>query len=178
MKYLTKVVIFMIGACSLLSSTTALCETPNCYNCDLCNRDCTQLKQNCDTDCIVQVRQFLCQMENANCKKTQGCDVPPVAVSIYPAANYDESRKEWIAQVFQARKNCCYNLSGVYDNTLSGIKNNGACVQLFDGANCTGASIKFDGTSTVDCLKWIDCPARIAASGVYFNDKTSSFKLC
>lgn len=169
MNYPTKLVIFMIGACSLLSSTNALCE-------DLCNKDCTKLKQECDTDCIVQVREFLCQMENANCKKR--CQLPTVTVSIYPAANYDESRNEWKAKVFEARKDCCYSLSGIYDNTLSGIKNSGACVELYDAADCTGASVRFDTTSTVDCLKWIDCAARVAAGGVKFNDRTSSFKLC
>lgn len=176
MKSLTNLVISLLGA--WLSSTNALCKPENCFDCNKCNKDCTNLEQNCDTDCIVQVREFLCNMENANCKKAHGCDVPPNLITIYPAADYDETRPEWKAQVFEARKDCCYNLSGIYDNTLSGIKNNGACVELFDGANCAGESIKFDATATTDCLKWIDCPARIAAGGVKFNDRTSSFRLC
>lgn len=119
-------------------------------------------------------------MENENCVKAYGCDILPVPVTIYPAANYDESpsHPEWQSQTIQARKNCCYKLTGIYDNTLSGLKNNGACVQLFDGADCTGTSVTVDSTWTVDCLKWIDCPSRLSAGGPAFNDKTSSFKLC
>lgn len=174
MKFQITIVVVLLGACSLLSMAGAACTLQNCFDCNNCNKDCTKLEQNCDSDCLVTVRQFLCNMENENCKKVNGCDVKPVPISIYPAANYDESRPEWKALTVQARKNCCYKLSGIYDNTLSGLKNNGACVQLYDGSDCTGASVKVDSTWSVACLKWINCPA----NQVKFNDKTSSFRLC
>lgn len=174
MNSLGKMFVFIIGVGSILSLANAVCETPKCFDCNKCNRDCTKLEQNCDSDCLVKVRQFLCNMENENCKKVNGCDVPPVPIAIYPASKYDESRVDWKALNIEARKNCCYNLSGIHNNTLSGLKNNGACVQLYDGANCSGASIRVDSSWTIDCLKWIDCPANVNK----FNDKTSSFQLC
>lgn len=177
MKLPTKIAFMIVGACSLLALAQA-CETPKCFDCNTCDKDCSKVKQDCDSNCIVQVREFLCKMETDNCKEINGCNVPPTPVTIYPAASYDESRPEWKSQTFQARKNCCYKLSGIYDNTLSGIKNNGACVVLYDGADCTGASVKVDSTWSADCLKWIECPARINAGGILFNDKTSSFQLC
>lgn len=180
MKFQPKIVLFVIGACSLVSLAKAAypCTQQNCFDCNQCNKNCANVQQNCDSDCIVQVRQFLCKMENENCKKVHGCDVAPVPISIYPASDYNESRPEWKVQTIQARKNCCYNLTGAYDNTLSGLKNNGTCVALYDASNCSGASVRVDSTWTPDCLKWIDCPSRINAGGIKFNDKTSSFKLC
>lgn len=149
-------------------------NTKKCFDCNTCNKDCTNVAQDCDSDCLVQTRQVLCNMENENCKKVNGCNVTPVPITIYPDYNYDDSKPEGKAQTIIARKNCCYDLSGIYDNTLSGLKNNGACVQLYDDANCAGASIIVDSSWTSDCLKWIDCPART----VKFNDKTSSIQLC
>lgn len=199
MKNLTKLTIFIIGACCLLSPTNAsysknefystkslcpprpFCSTKNCFDCNECNKDCTNLIEDCDTKAIIEMRKLLCELVNANCKKTRGCDYPPVTIEIYPAWMYDESQPDWKKLVFQARKNCCYNLSGIYNDTLSGIKNSGVCVQLFDYPDCAGESVKYDGTmgtATDDCLKWIDCAVRIEAGGKPFNDRASSFKLC
>lgn len=179
MKIQAKFLIFLFVSCiSLVSLSDAACETPKCFDCSKCNKDCTNVKQDCDSDCLVEVRQFLCTMENANCNKVNGCDVAPIPITIYPAANYDESQAAWKSETIQTRKNCCYNLTGIYDNTLSGLKNNGACVTLYDGADCTGTSLKVDSSWTLDCLKFIDCPARINARGIKFNDKASSFQLC
>lgn len=180
MKFHTKVSLFIVGTLlSLISLTNAACEQPKCFDCNLCEKDCTNVKQNCDTDCIVQVRQFLCKMENENCKKSQGCDVPPVDVIVYPAKDYNESKPEWKGQTISARKNCCYKLSGIYDNTLSGLKNNGACVKLYDTSDCTGTvSVTVDASTSAECLSWIDCAARLTAGGTAFNDKASSFELC
>lgn len=178
----TKIVIFIIGTCCLIATTNAAgcqcqCETPKCFDCNICNKDCTKLQQNCDTDYIANARRFLCEMENENCKKKQGCDVPPVAVSVYPA-NYLATEPQYQPQHFQARKNCCYRLTGINDKTLSAIKTGGACVQLFEGTDCTGANIKLDSTTPAACLEWIDCDARIKAGGIKFNDRTSSLQLC
>lgn len=180
MKLHGRIILLILGVCGTLLYTNAQCVQPNCFDCKTCNKDCTAaaLRQNCDSDCLVNVRKFLCQMENENCVKAYGCDIPPVPITIFPAANYDESQAAWKSQTIEARKNCCYKLSGIYDNTLSGLKNSGACVQLFDGSDCTGTSITVDSTWSADCLKWIDCPARITAGGIVFNDKASSFKLC
>lgn len=160
-----------------LSIYACECNTPKCFDCTSCNKDCTNLRQNCDSDCIVNVKEFLCKMENENCKKQHGCDVPPVNIVIYPAINYDESKPQWKAQTIQARKNCCYNLSGMYNNSLSGLNNNGASLKLYDGPNCTGKSITVDSTWSADCLKWIDCTTRTKPGGIPFNDVTSSFEL-
>lgn len=152
-------------------------EETICFDCNTCKKKCNDV-QNCDSDCLVGMRNVLCELENENCAKVFGCDVPPVAITIYPAANYDESQTAWKSQTIQTRKNCCYKLTGIYDNTLSGLKNNGACVKLYGNSDCTGDSVIVDSTWSAECLKWIDCLSRLKAGGIGFNDKTSSFKLC
>lgn len=180
MKLKASIVFLILGSWVTLTFAANQCAPTNCFDCDKCNKSCNEeaVKQNCDTDCMIKVRTFLCKMENENCVKVNGCDVPPVSIVIYPAANYDESRTEWKAQTIKARKNCCYKLSGIYDNTLSGLKTSGACVQLFDNSDCTGASLTVDSKWSAECLKWIDCPSRLSAGGAAYNDKASSFKLC
>lgn len=179
MQFEAKICILVIGAClTLLSLANAVCETQKCFDCNMCNKDCTNVQQDCDSDCLVQTRQFLCKMENENCKKVRGCDIPPIPITVYPAAFYDVSKPAWEPLTILARLDCCYNFSGKHNDTLSGIKNSGACVKLYADPYCSGPSIVVDSGFTPYCLSWIDCPDRLNAGGIAFNDKTSSFELC
>lgn len=173
-------VLLILGTLVTLTFSVDQCVPVNCFDCSKCYKNCNafDVGENCDTDCAVRIRRFLCQVENETCAKVNYCDVPPVDITIYPASNYNETKKEWKSQTIEARKSCCYPLIGIYDNALSGLKNYGKCVQLFDGRDCTGRSVTVDSTWSEECLKWIDCPSRIKAGGIAFNDKTSSLRLC
>ncbi len=176
MKIQAKILIFIIGVCSLMALADAACKPKQCFDCNTCNKSCNkrQLQQCYDNSFLSRLRELLCLLENRYCKKYNNCDEKSFPITIYPAANYDVSLPAYKPSTIRARKNCCYTLTGIYDNTLSGLQNNGACVQLYDGSDCTGASIKVDSTWSADCLKWIDC----AANPNKFNDKASSFQLC
>lgn len=186
MQFQAKILIFIVSACSLWSIVSAACPDVQCYNCSLCNNDCTKIvEQDCDSDCLVKVRKFLCHMENEHCNQVRGCNVPPVNVTLYPAKDYDVSQPAYQPETIQARKNCCYTLTGQYDNTLSAVKISpaGSCVQFFDNSDCTGPSITIDSSYSSECLSWIDCTPQTAApptglGRIKFNDKASSFKLC
>lgn len=171
--------LLIIGVCATLSYASGQCVQQNCFDCNTCKKNCTgaALRKNCDSDCLVSVKTFLCQMENENCVKANGCDIAPVPVTLFPAAGYSEAQANWKPQTIQASKNCCYKLSGDWDNTLSGLKTTASCVQFYDNYDCTGTSIIVDSSWSNECLKWIDCDEQFKKRGA-FNDKASSFKLC
>ncbi|KAG4070954.1 hypothetical protein HA402_001391 [Bradysia odoriphaga] len=182
---------FIIGLCCIVSfadadTTEDTCVIPQCFNCTQCEVDCNTLDEACDTECVGKARKFVCELEKDHCRQMGGCNTPPTSIQIYPSAYYYTWRREWAPKTIEMRSNCCYNLNNPawqpwYDNTLSALKKpRNACVILYDGLDCSGASVKVDSTWTTLQLQWIDHASRTSppVNGIKFNDKTSSMSLC
>lgn len=143
-----------------------------CFDCSLCDYQCNQA---CDSSHST----FLCTSLIEQCKIDHGCNDPGTGtnITIYPAAYYDTSQPQYKPQTLNMRKNCCYELTGIYDKTLSGLKTNDICVILYSGHGCIGQTLTID--SNFPCLSWIDCPERLGTKGATaFNDQTSAMRLC
>lgn len=177
MKFQQNFVIFTIAAlCSLISLVASESDKLDCDG--GCKDTCDQ---GIDLNLVFKLLKYLGELLSKK-KCERGCDEYPFEyeTEIFPAINYDTTTKpEWKSLILGMNKNCCYDLNGIYNNTLSGIKPNGACVILFDGATCTGPSVTIRPDISVECSKWIDCTARVSQQGAQpFNDKTSSLQLC
>lgn len=158
--------------------TTPICIPENCFDCTKIKKDCTKVRQNCDSDEIFELRQRLCEKVKET-EKLHGCDIPATSITIFPAAHFDESIPDWVRLNVDIRKDCCFNLSGLYYKTLSGIKiAENACVELYDGSNCTGESLRIDSSFPSEWREWIDCESRLNSGGAPFNDRTASLRLC
>ncbi|KAG4069966.1 hypothetical protein HA402_015190 [Bradysia odoriphaga] len=106
---------------------------------------------------------------------------PTTAITLYPDNDFNAGPNSQ-PLTLQMQKNQCYELSGNYDKTLSNIKINGACVNLYSNHGCTGSVLKVDNNfpcpkSNTNVITF-DCHARIAAGGQVYNDVTSSLRLC
>lgn len=196
MNFQHKLVVFIIiGVCSLTSLSTApSCPCECSENKEKCSKrcfDCKECDYKCYDDCSSEFGKLLCTLAIKQCKVDTGCNKPATEVIIYPAINFDVSKDVWKPLTLNMRKNCCYELPApLYDNTLSGLKTNGACVILYDGHGCTGDELTIDknfkcfNSDNCDkdfkCVPWIDCDERVKApnNGQLFNDRASSLRLC
>lgn len=184
MKFQQKLVISIIGICSLLAVATSNSgksdRDKKCGKSD-CQKEC-EIEQKLDCGLISKLIKYLTELSSKkNC--VRGCDVTPFDynITIFPAGNYDTTTNPvaFASLNLGLNKNCCYGLSGIYYQTLSGIIPNGACVKLFNGANCTGTSITILPNISLDCSKNIDCAERLSQPGaVNWNDQTVAVQLC
>lgn len=172
------VILTIVGLCSLISLATT-------HSCEL--HDHKGYENTCDQKIGSKLFALVSSFINAltallsNKKCERDCEAEPFeyTVEIYPAADYDTTQVQYKSLLRGLNENCCYELSSIYNNTLSGIKPNGACVILFDGAGCTGLNITIKPNISVECSKFIDCDTRLSKPGaISFNDLTSSLRLC
>lgn len=182
MYFQQKLLFIIIGVCSLASLGTATCAckrkqcSTECFDCTRCNYDCYQ-------ECGSPFSDYLCDWLIQQCKIDHDCNKPTTSVTIYPANdNTAHEKPEYEAKTFNMRENCCYDYTGIHDNTLSNIKINGACVKLYSEHGCTGSVLTLDSNfpcplSSTNVIT-LDCPARIQAGGVRWNDVPSSMRLC
>lgn len=172
-------IVFGVSVSCLISLSTAATHkecSNKCFDCSRCDYNCYQ-------ECGSALSSILCKLTTERCRADHGCDAPSTNITIYPANDFNAGKDPALQPLtLQLRKNCCYELSGYYDKTLSNIKNNDACVNLYSGHGCTGNVLKVD--TSFPCPKsktgviTLDCPARLSAKGPPFNDKTSSIRLC
>lgn len=103
-------------------------------------------------------------------------------ILIYPAAGwfYNEFYPEYVPELIELKKGCCYNLTGDYDETTSGVQSNNICFKLYADYGCTGVSLTIPSGVTTECEKFIDCGELLgtATDGLAFNDRASSVRLC
>lgn len=179
MNFQPKHVRIIIGVCSLASLSTALTRAQcaaQCFDCSLCDYE---YNQECESTFSAVLCRFLIQQ----CKIDHGCNKPTTDIIIYPANDFNASDlPELQPLTLNMRKNCCYELTGFYDETLSNIKTLGACVNLYSDHGCTGNVLRVDrnfpcARSNTNVIT-LDCPQRINAGGVRWNDVPSSMRLC
>lgn len=178
MKFQLKVAIFtIIALCSLVSLVTS--DELDCER--GCRNTCGQKSDPQVIGLISTLIQYLEKLLTNELCERDCCNEKPFQyeIEIYPAKDFDITLPEYKPLTLGLNRNCCYELSGIYDNTLSGIKPNGACVKLFDGAGCSGAFVTIQPDICECCLKWIDCNIRLSEPGALcFNDRASSVQLC
>lgn len=166
-----------LAICSQMSYANDVCVSGDCSD---CIRDCSEaaLFDPCENDCINKLKVLLCDLLVIECNERNQC--PRTNVQLYPAIDYNDSQDAWIPKNVSLAPNSCLNLEGKYYKTTTGIKFESPddCVILYSNLDCTGQQLEIEGSWPEECLKFIDCDARIAAGGIPFNDETASLSTC